>query len=57
MKIVIRNGYQYFDMGDGRYALVMDESGEPLVKEQREWVETETEYVLYPKGRNGGKLH
>lgn len=62
MKIVIRNGYQYFDLGDENYALVMDEDGDPLEAEAREWVETETEYVLYPRtskrdGRSKEKLH
>jgi hypothetical protein len=52
IKIVIRNGYQYFDLGDGNYALVMDTDGEPLRADDREWVETETEWVLYPKVGN-----
>jgi len=55
MKIVIRNGYQYFDLGDGNYALVMDEDGEPLEADAKEWVETETEYVLYPRTAKGTK--
>lgn len=49
MKIVIRQGYQYFDLGDDNYALIFDGDGEPLQAESREWIETEIEYVLYPK--------
>lgn len=41
----------------------MGEDGEPLESNAREWVETETEYVLYPRTSKGtikrdkNKLH
>jgi hypothetical protein len=57
MKIVIRNGYQHLDTGDGRLALLMDETGNAIEADSREWVETENAYILYPKTSDKNKLH
>jgi hypothetical protein len=59
MKIVIRNGYQYFELYEGVYALVLDDDGEPkeAPASLKEWQETEEEFILMPKAAKKGKAH
>lgn len=57
MKIVIKNGYQYFSRDDGTFVLVLDTNGDPLPANAREWVETEDAYILYPRMSSTDRLH
>lgn len=55
MNIICIEGYQYFDLGDDKFALVMDENGNALEEDRSvaRWVRTSYTECSYVPGDIG----